>query len=466
MASKRCRIDGLVLLNPVISGRKYARELVAFAGMKNASIDSSGHTVTSEVVGYALTDETKHDLSKIDLKEPGSCRVNRCLLIARSDLPGGETNLAKVLEADGVTTQVIEHQEFAAMLSDDAYDSKVPDELWTKVLDWACEAYPEVTVETSPLNRAASNETKFTINNTEIIERVLVLNGVTAILTFQANQSDTELPTILISNTGANHRVGNHRLCVSMARTWCARGFRVIRYDRPGTGDSQTQPGGRENDIYSSSGISALQSLMDFCRDDHDATRFILAGLCSGAYFSYQTAIIDERVKGLLMINPLTYHWREGDSVARPERRTTYKSTNFYLGAVTKTETWRRLFRRQIDLGGIASTLGNRVLQRASSQWRTSLAWALRHEAAVSPVGQTFLDLEGRGVDVFMIFDAAEGGIDLMEEHMQKNAGLMRSRLRFRLEIIPGADHTFTPLWSQTHLINMIADHFQRRFGG
>ncbi|MBM4250678.1 MAG: alpha/beta fold hydrolase [Deltaproteobacteria bacterium] len=465
LASKRCRVDGLIMLSPVINGRKYTRELVAFAGMKNVATDNSGHTVISEVVGYPLTDETKHELSKIDLSYPGSCRVNQCLLVSRADLPSSENKLAASLTADGVTTKTIEDSGFASLLTDDAYDAQVPEELWTKVASWACGTYPDFQTALPITPTAMTSKVTFVSQGQEISERVFVLHGVTAILTTAITEPDHNLPTILISNTGANHRVGNHRLCVTMARTWCALGFRVIRYDRPGTGDSLNPPGSSENDIYATSGVGALVSLMNFCEQDHGAPSFILAGLCSGAYFSYQTALLDRRAQGLLMINPLTYHWREGDSVARPERRSTYKSTRFYLAAATRPSTWRRLLRREIDFGGIASTLGSRVLQRATHQWRASLAWALRHEPSVSPIGQSFLDLEGRGVTIFMIFDAAEGGIDLMEEHMHKNAGLMRQRPLFRLEIIPGADHTFTPLWSQSHLVTMIADHLHHRFG-
>ena len=466
LVSKRSNVDSIIMLNPVVSGRKYARELVAFAGMKNAQTDSSGHTVISEVVGYPLTDETKHELSKIDLIQPNSCRIKKCLIIARSDLPGGETKLASALHAEGVNVQLKDDLGFSGMLSDDAYDSKVPETLWTMVSDWISENYALGSDGPFANVPMSSQETKFRLGPAEIIEKVIILNGVTAIITAPADQVHFERPTILISNTGANHRVGNHRLCVNMARSWCARGFMVIRYDRPGTGDSLIRPGGSENDIYSSSGLAALRELMDFIEDNYGTSGFILAGLCSGAYFSYQAAIDDHRVKGLLMINPLTYHWREGDSIARPERRVIYKSTDFYLDAVKKTDTWRRLFKGHIDLGGIATTLGNRVIKKANNQWRTSLAWALRHEPAVSVVGQSFIDLESRGVEIFMVFDAAEGGIDLMETHMQKNAGLMRNRRRFRLEIVPGADHTFTPLWSQSHIINMIGEHFYSRFSG
>jgi hypothetical protein len=97
-------------------------------------------------------------------------------------------------------------------------------------------------------------------------------------------------------------------------------------------------------------------------------------------------------------------------------------------------------------------------------RWRRALSWALRHDSLVSDVGKSFLALERRGTEILMVFDANEGGIDLMEEHLRPKASLMRKSKTFRLEIIRDADHTFTPLWAQAHLCETVGEHWQNRF--
>ena len=52
-----------------------------------------------------------------------------------------------------------------------------------------------------------------------------------------------------------------------------------------------------------------------------------------------------------------------------------------------------------------------------------------------------------------------------MEEHLGKRARLMVKRKNFRIEFVDQADHTFTPIWSQSYLCDLVGDHWVERFG-
>jgi hypothetical protein len=203
---------------------------------------------------------------------------------------------------------------------------------------------------------------------------------------------------------------------------------------------------------------------MDYVQERFKTERFILAGLCSGGYFSYQAALSDKRVVGLLMINPLTYQWKDGDKALAPNRQI-YKSTRFYLRSSMQMETWFRLIRGQINWQGIVGAISNRMSQRTLAKWRAALSLTFHQEAKISEVGRNFISLESRGTDILMIFDSAEGGIDLMEEHLGKSACLMTKRKNFRIEFIDHADHTFTPIWAQSYLCDLVGEHWAQRFG-
>src|SRR5205807_4337362 len=135
-------------------------------------------------------------------------------------------------------------------------------------------------------------------------------------------------PTLVLLNIGANHRVGNGRIYVTLARDFAARGFRVLRFDRTGIGDSPARPGAKDNIIYSSQGTADTQSAMDYIETIRGERSFVLMGICSGAYFAYYTAAADPRVTGLVMINILTFARHASDAVAFGTRGQ-FKATRF-----------------------------------------------------------------------------------------------------------------------------------------
>ena len=117
--------------------------------------------------------------------------------------------------------------------------------------------------------------------------------------------------TVLMLNSGIIHRVGANRLHVELARELAQAGFRVLRFDLSGVGDSPER--------IPHSG-SLLGDAMADIRDavDHvagDNGRVVLFGLCSGAGHSLVYAPTDERVMGLILVDlwiPTTtgYHLR------------------------------------------------------------------------------------------------------------------------------------------------------------
>ena len=461
--ASKAKTDSLIMLAPVLSGRQYTRELLAFRGMKIIETSGNASETTDEVVGYPLTQETKEDLAKLDMTKLTGQLLKRVLIIPRDDIPSQERRIADALTADGTAVDMKPIAGYGDLMKEDALDSQVPETIWHFISAWMSEKYPDTSIY-NKTKHTANTETVFKHNGLEISEEVLRINGNTGILSESKNLGQARVrPTIIITNTGANHRVGNHRLCVTMARSWALRGFRVIRFDRPGMGDSAAPIGARDNEIYSNSGLQSLISLIDYLSVRFKSDRFILAGLCSGGYFSYQAALSDKRVVGLLMINPLTYHWKDGDTVVVPHRQI-YKSTRFYIRSSVQKATWLRLIGGHINWRGIAGAIYSRISQRTNSMWQTAISCFLRREAKLSEVGRNFISLESRGTDIFMIFDSAEGGINLMEEHLGKGARLMAKRKNFRIEFIDHADHTFTPIWAQSYLCDLVAEHWVQRF--
>lgn len=110
-------------------------------------------------------------------------------------------------------------------------------------------------------------------------------------------------PALLFSNIGLNHRVGPNRLYVEFARKLAACGFRSLRFDLSGFGDSKSRRGGG-TDLERAT--LDTREAMDFL-EKRGVNRFVVAGLCSGVDSAHRAALEDSRVVGAISIDGYTY---------------------------------------------------------------------------------------------------------------------------------------------------------------
>ena len=120
----------LVLLAPVVSGRAYARELMALRAM------NPGTTSDEEVVGYAFTQETRAALGALDLSRLRFTNDAPMLVIARDDGMGGESAFVDQRKAAGASIELSTTPGYAAMMTDDAFTSVVPESIIREITAW------------------------------------------------------------------------------------------------------------------------------------------------------------------------------------------------------------------------------------------------------------------------------------------------------------------------------------------
>jgi hypothetical protein len=162
--------------------------------------------------------------------------------------------------------------------------------------------------------------------------------------------------------------------------------------------------------------------------------RFVLGGLCSGAYLAFHAAQRDERVAAALMVNPRTLFWsRRLDRVrdARDVRK------------IRRLETWRKLIRGDISRARRQEIW--RGIAAAVSALPSELRERRRRGRAGDPLEDALDALERNATRLVAVFTAGE---PLLEE-MQRDGRLERIRRRsMRVECIPGAliSHTLEPL--------------------
>jgi hypothetical protein len=250
------------------------------------------------------------------------------------------------------------------------------------------------------------------------------------------------LPHIVFINAGIVHRVGPNRLYVDMARALAALGFPVLRFDLSGLGDSQMVPTAAS---LADSAVADVRAAFDFLSSTRQATSFIVSGLCLGANYSFLAAFSDERVAGVLALDPTVTRTRRGRLV--------------HLG------------RRVIHLATIRE-----VMLLRHPMWRRSLArlrevapefaldWgAARQGAEVPPPPQgtaeaALKQLIERGVQLMLVFT---GGVNHVYNYRDQLFDLLPGldfRGQLRLEYMPDTDHAVSDRASRAGLLAAIGE--------
>lgn len=150
---------------------------------------------------------------------------------------------------------------------------------------------------------------------------------------------------VLIVVGGPQYRAGSHRQFTLLARSLAARGIAVMRFDYRGMGDSQ----GEARD-FEAVGEDLQAAIDSFMRAVPGMREVVLWGLCDGASAAAMYAASDQRVSGLVLLNPWV---RTTDGLARATLK------HYYRGRLLEAAFWRKLLRGRFDLiGSLKSMAG------------------------------------------------------------------------------------------------------------
>jgi pimeloyl-ACP methyl ester carboxylesterase len=121
------------------------------------------------------------------------------------------------------------------------------------------------------------------------------------ILSRPPSELPIQRPAVVILNTGIIYRVGHHRMYVTMARKLAALGHLVFRFDLSGIGDSASRGDGLSPSEAHQADVSEA---LDWLTANFNVNEAVLIGLCSGADIALSYGHSDDRVTGLVLLDP------------------------------------------------------------------------------------------------------------------------------------------------------------------
>lgn len=448
----------LIAIAPVSSGRAYLRELKALhlaglAGMAQPPVSDTSDLFESG--GFIMSAGTHQALSTVDLLRLDTPPLRQALLIDRDDLPV-TGRLAVRWGELGVAVEQQAMSGYAEMMAD-PHHSQVPPGLLQAVLTRLKQAHahhtepepidsepptpicgPAVEIRSTQAHPASTcRETAAFFGDT---------NRLFGLLSEPVDEALRQRPHlgILILNAGAIRLVGPNGMYVPLARTWAAQGHTVLRVDIGGLGDSPPHAGLPDNIVYSDGALADVRAAIQRLRQQAGVDKVLVMGLCSGAYHAFKSAVQNHPVDALVMINPLTFFWKEGMSLDQDAVVDVRVAQDLmrHRRSMWQLATWLKLARGGVSahrLKQIARQSFNWVCQKTYRAVARPLHLRIKDDLA-----QELHHVASRGVKQHFIFSDTDPGLELLRAFGGSAVERLQQRQQLGITLIPHADHTFT----------------------
>ena len=508
LASEDHEVANLVLWAPVTNGRAYVREMMAIDLTSEFQPTSKpGEPGDIEAAGFVLSKLAAAELSLVNLlKSHPHCRHG--LIVARDDVPADYRLLDRCSDL-GFPVEQISVPGFTEMLAE-PHRGQVPARAIHEISTWLrqqiySEAVRELPPHPQPLTPAYVGEGSQIFHNAPAESRASFdcLNANTAVMKHRPELSapnhggpsirsrtltissdpdlfgiisepvapiEAGLPTIILLNSGSTHRIGPGRLHVHIARQLAANGFRCVRVDINGLGDSVASDATHENATYPSTVFRDVELTLKKLSAEFGTQKHVLMGLCSGAYGAFQSAVCvpDPTIVESILINPLTFFWKDGMSLeTAPVKQLV--AQHHYLGSALQPKKWLKLLSGKSKIGLLGAL--RMVAQRLNLSGRTGrTSRTITSEPTARGLGHPLEDdlpadlrsIQAAGRTLTMIFAASDPGHSILLHKAKRQAEQMRKAGRLKVAFIKDADHTFSRRGARRVLIEMLVQHLCR----
>jgi exosortase A-associated hydrolase 2 len=454
----------LVMWEPVIDGRRYRDSLLRTA-MANELVNSGGrHRSRNElkedleagrpvsVDGFGLVAPMYESLATLELGALGRPTRSPIMIVqinARASRPpsAANTELVKAYARDG-EARLETVQAPSLWLRTKSYRWRQR-ELFETTLAWTRTLQPGSSAAPTPVSTKAAGIT--VAGSPERPVGFDVAGERVWGILHEPRQPRENAPAIVMVAAGVLCRSGI--FYTRLARDLAASGWRVLRFDPRGIGDSNGPwDCDSVDEVYCEIDRGALVpdtlAALDFMRDECGTRTCVVTGLCGGASTSIRVAAADGRVVGVvpvelpLKLNPSPDPGNTSGDGGRDlwvDRMSRRRGTGLLLTAYAIARTAKANARR-------LKTGLSRLRRFRSGLSSDRHAWFRERigEDANIPTLSAFQEILSRGLPVFCIYSESRDGqlFEVARPGLSGPEGGEPSSLRHL--VIPGKDHSFT----------------------
>jgi alpha-beta hydrolase superfamily lysophospholipase len=474
-AARSPQVCALIAVTPILSGRRYLRELRTFElaaaqtqsalgtvavqiQSREAEIAGPGHL---EVSGFFLNAKTMTSLQQIEMPALSCPPLRDALVIDRDDVQGAKA-WSESLSSAGVRTEHMALPGFVGMIMRPPNLTVVPDAMIDAARTWL----GKIRAQDSGAAQANASSILGTVpfppmlrlrdSSSVLVEQPVVLQNNPMLFGIVTQPPEGELRRrgVILLNSGGDHHIGPRRFHVSLARKWAKDGYVVLRMDLSGLGDSAEQPGQRRNELFPSGAVDDIRVAVDYMRSRHEIRELTLAGMCSGASHAVRAGMEGVKFERVLAINPLIFFWQDGLDVNDVQPWEVVHKPAAYLSQIWSLQSWRRLLFGDVSIWRVASIYLHRPMMALQSGLR-DLARGM-HLKIKNDLRSELKILKERGVRIVFVFSRGDAGMRLLE--LESGLSAQEIAKRYCVRTIDGADHEFTRSTARAALTQVLSE--------
>lgn len=415
VAAEAVRPDGLLLMDPVISGKSWVRQQRIAAGMlRGGGEPPAPSTGGLEADGLTLSAATVSSLQAFNLRSvTGSCEVFLASPNRAVQRPQDWTGRVEIAPFDG----------FEALFQE-AHVNAPPNELFATARDWAARL-----TRTDDGAEAPDLPTARLVTSKWVERPVTFGNGLQGVICLPRGHASGR--AVVMGNTGGDPRAGIGDFGTRACRALASQGVAALRFDFAGLGESPASDGAWRSHVYEEPRTADFGAAADLLATT-GYTDVVLAGVCSGAHHALHASIVDPRISAVFAVNTAKLVWRPGDALALSTTGSE-AAPRGSLRALRRADTWRRILTGNAEVGRIVGT-------RIIALWRAFGPGENRPETRNLRAG--LRRLSARGGRAKMLIGRGDSAHGELEAHFGWNGrGLGRLRKAVAVTIAPRLDH-------------------------
>lgn len=440
----------VVVWNPVLNGKRYVRELKAVSRM--GETDSVAATDFYEAGGFPISLDLEAALKTLAPDNFGIASAKHMAVLVATENDAQIEVITPMLGAECHLTCLLA-QGYTEMMAEPQF-TLVPEASIAQVVEWVT-ALPS-THTTAKLARAVT--TNIVLCHRDYRERACWRNHVFAI---ECNPPTPPKAVLVLANSGSVHHVGPNRLYVEISRSLAAEGIAVVRVDLANLGDSANKERADENTTYPQGAVVDIQGVIAGLTQSFAHVPIYLGGVCSGAHTSFHTALADDiGLRGVIIINPLTFYWQPGMSLEIPVGYEVNREAKHYETSLKSKSSWKKLLTGKVDyfylLRFVIKLLGKKVRSAyVGAKERLGLVKQTRLASDISRI-------LAHAIQITFIFSQKDPSYSILLEEGGITVRQLQKKGRIGLHTIADANHTFSKAHYRTHLIQtlkQVIDH-------
>lgn len=427
-AESRDDVAALILLAPVLRGRSYLKQLQIEAGLGPGKGAAKGAGL--EFHELSLGAKTVDLIGEADLRRVNLGAGLRIAIFSQTPTRPLSDCVA-TWEQRGIAIESFGFDGLEPLLCPDTQGYKEP-AATAEIIEWLRMAAPPqpfgggwpVDFDKQDLLLPGCVETALRFGPEDRLFGIL-----------SRPAGDTSETAVIIVSTGRNPRTGVGRFGVEFARRLAAEGITALRFDFAGLGDSVGLPGEEDmrSDVFENDRSADISAAIDTlaqlgCR------RFMVHGVCSGAYHGLHAALTETRIEAVLMANLPLFLWKAGDSIAESKKRS--YSLGHYTTRMAGLANWGRLLRGESDVVGILKGQMSRLAKLALKSLRKTAATPEQDAAAFAR--KLMAGLSRRHVKTLFLFEPDHAGAYEIQSMFGKGGAGLKTFAGAEIQMVPG----------------------------